>query len=290
MFKKLQKKWQVSGWNLFFILSTFALGGSACGRIGSKILNILSIEKGFLWGVLYVLLITLLWPICVLIISIPLGQYRFFKNYIARIWKKISGQGKKNSRKQHIAIFASGKGSNALNIIQYFDHHPTIQVSLIVAGSAQAGVVEVAKSHQIPCLVMKEDLLQHPGLLIQELTKFQIDFIILAGYLKKIPVELINSFKGNIINIHPALLPSFGGKGMYGSRVHEAVILSGNGESGITIHWVDEVYDHGTTIFQATCKVEPGDNEVTLEKKVRELELKHYPHVIEAVMQKQTVR
>lgn len=280
MFEKLRKKWQVSGWNLFLILSTFALGGSACGRIGTKILNTLPLEKGLLWGLLYILLITLLWPVCVLIISIPLGQYRFFRNYISRIWGKMIGKKSKTATKHRLAIFASGKGSNTLNIINFFQNHPTIEVALVVTSSAKAGVNQVARTHSIHLLILTEEHYSSPGQLLKELSNFKIDFIVLAGFLQKIPVEIIDTFRNKIINIHPALLPQFGGKGMYGSRVHRAVIQSDEKKSGISIHWVDEEYDHGTVIFQATCDILPEDDADSLEKKVRALELEHYPRVI----------
>ena len=290
MFKKLQKKWQVSPWNLFFILCTFALGGSACGRFGTFILNNLSVEKGPVWFVLYAVIITLLWPVCVLLISIPLGQYRFFRNYISRIWKKISGKKTVEKRKINLAVFASGTGSNTLNIINYFNNHPNIAVNLVVAGNSKAGVIQIAYNKHINCLILDKNSLYDTPSLLQKLEDAQVDFLILAGFLKKIPVDIINQYHHKILNIHPALLPAFGGKGMYGKRVHDAVVASGVSETGITIHVVDEEYDHGDTVFQARYSIEPGEDAASIEKKVRQLEIQHYPAVIESFIQKQMLR
>ena len=128
MFKKLQQKWGVNGLNMALIITTFALGGSACARIAGQLLKLSSLEKNTIWWVVYILLVTILWPICVIVISFPLGQFKFFKNYLFRIWSKMSGKTVENDRKKNnftkkktkIAIFASGKGSNADNIISYF--------------------------------------------------------------------------------------------------------------------------------------------------------------------------
>ena len=287
MFKKLQQKWGVNGLNMALIITTFALGGSACARIAGQLLKLASLEKNTIWWVIYILLVTILWPICVIIISYPLGQFKFFKNYLFRIWSKMSGKTiKKNNKKIKIAIFASGKGSNTDNIISYFKSNQVANVTLIVSDNATAGVLEIAKKNSISVMVLsKEDRLNYTSC-VENLLKNEIDFIVLAGYLKKIPATLISQFPNKIINIHPALLPKYGGKGMYGDNVHQAVIENNEKESGITIHFVDEIYDHGKIIFQEKCEIEFGETVETLAKKIHSLESKHFSRVIGEVIQK----
>ena len=298
MFKKLQQKWGVNGINMALIITTFALGGSACARIAGQLLKIASLEKNTIWWVIYVLLVTILWPICVILISFPLGQFTFFKNYLFRIWSKMSGkkaekhQNKSDfaKKKTKIAIFASGKGSNADNIISYFKLNHIAGVALIVSDNAAAGVLEIAKKNSIPVMVLsKEDRLNYTSC-IEYLHKNDIDFIVLAGYLKKIPGTLISQFPNKIINIHPALLPKYGGKGMYGAKVHQAVIENNEKESGITIHFVDEIYDHGKIIFQEKCEIDTGESIESLATKVHNLEYEHFPRIIAEVIQKQNQR
>jgi formyltetrahydrofolate-dependent phosphoribosylglycinamide formyltransferase len=288
MFTRLKNRWKVNSLNLVLIICTFALGGSACARVGKGILNLTSLEQGFLWWFIYIILITLLWPICVLLISIPLGQFVFFKNYIQRIGAKLFN--KKNASDTKIAIFASGKGSNAENIIQFGKKTGLFSISVIVTNNQNAGVVDVAKRYNIQCVTISANDLEQPESLLLTLQNSSIKWIILAGFLKKIPATLISAFSGKIINIHPALLPEFGGVGMYGNRVHQAVISSGKKESGITIHWVDEHYDNGDIIFTAKCDVLPNDTPETLETRVRSLEILHYPKVIAECIKNQTVR
>jgi len=285
MFKKLQKKWGVNGLNMALIITTFALGGSACARIAGQLLKLTSLEKNTIWWIIYILLVTILWPICVIIISFPLGQFKFFKNYLFRIWSKMSGKTiKKNNKKIKIAIFASGKGSNTDNIISYFKSNQVANVTLIVSDNATAGVLEIAEKNSISVIVLsKEDRLNYTSC-IENLLNNEIDFIVLAGYLKKIPATLISQFPNKIINIHPALLPKYGGKGMYGAHVHEAVIAAGENESGITIHWVNEHYDEGAIIFQATCKIEAGETPATLANKIHALEHAHFAPTIEKLL------
>jgi phosphoribosylglycinamide formyltransferase-1 len=185
---------------------------------------------------------------------------------------------------QHIAIFASGTGTNAARIIDHFRHHASIRVSLIVCNKPGAGVLDVAKKERIPSLLIEKTLFFQGTAYVDELLAKKIGFIVLAGFLWKIPAALIRAYPGRIINIHPALLPKYGGKGMYGRFVHEAVIRSADKESGITIHYVDEQYDHGQPIFQAKILVEPGDTPDTLAKKIHLLEYEHFPRVIEEVI------
>ena len=285
MLKKLQQRWKVNSWNLLLIIFTFALGGSACARLGEKILLLVDQEKNAIWWTLYLLLITILWPICVLLISIPLGQFVFFRNYTWKILQKFGR--KKIGKITRIAIFASGKGTNANNIISYFSNIISVEIALIVTNNPSAGVIDVAKKHKIPVLILdKQDLIDCRNC-IEKLQSNNIDLIVLAGFLKKIPVALINAYQKRIINIHPALLPKFGGKGMYGNHVHQAVIAHNETESGITIHYVDDVYDNGEIIFQAFCKVEPSDTADSLAIKIHELEYAHFPKIIKDIAEKQ---
>ena len=286
MLEKLKQRWKVNSLNLILIIFTFALGGSLCGYAGRKILGLIIIDNDIVWVIAYLILITLLWPLCVLLISIPMGQFSFFKKYLAKVWAKISG--KKSSRPPLIAIFASGAGSNAQKIIDYFNINKTSgEVALIVCNKEGAGVLDIAKKNTIDTLLIEKEVFFLQGTYVEELKKRGIDFIILAGFLWKVPLTLIKAFPNKIINIHPALLPKFGGKGMYGSKVHEAVIASGEKESGITIHYVDELYDHGNIIFQATCSIDETETANSLAKKINVLEHQHYPVVIEKILKMQ---
>ena len=187
--------------------------------------------------------------------------------------------------KKRIAIFASGSGSNAQKIAEYFKGHPTIEVALVVSNKADAGVLDIAKSFGIETYVIpsKAEFTQTETLL-QELYVSQIDFIVLAGFLWLIPEYLIEAYPSRIVNIHPALLPKYGGKGMHGMHVHHAVVAAGEKESGITIHYVDKVYDNGEHLFQATVPVEPGDTPEVVQQKVLVLEHTNFAQVIEKVL------
>lgn len=181
-----------------------------------------------------------------------------------------------------VAIFASGSGSNAQKIIEYFvDGHVTIKVALVVCNRAGAGVIGLAEQAAIPVLMVEKNKFFNTDCYIAELQDANIDFIVLAGFLWKIPDALIKAWPQKIVNIHPALLPKYGGKGMYGHFVHEAVLAAGDAESGITIHYVDELYDHGRHLFQARCPVLPDDKPETLAKRVLVLEHKHFAEVVE---------
>lgn len=169
-------------------------------------------------------------------------------------------------------------------MIRYFQHSSLAKVSLVVSNNPTAGVVRVADENAVPVLIISNEELSEKGRLKDRLKKLNIDFIVLAGFLKKIPVDLIHEYKNNIINIHPALLPKFGGKGMYGLKVHEAVLASKEIETGITIHRVTENYDEGKIIFQAKCKIEKNDSVESIEKKVHDLEYLHFPKEIEKII------
>lgn len=186
----------------------------------------------------------------------------------------------------HIALFASGAGSNAQKIIEYFKGHKQIKVALIVSNKPDAGVISIAESAAIPVLLVEKDKFFRGNSYTDELKERGIGFIALAGFLWKIPDALIKAFPGRIINIHPALLPNYGGKGMYGSKVHEAVIANKEKESGITIHYVDEQYDHGDIIFQARVRVETSDSPQTLAQKIHRLEHAFYPKIVEETVLK----
>jgi phosphoribosylglycinamide formyltransferase-1 len=194
---------------------------------------------------------------------------------------------KKPEARVNLAIFASGTGSNFRRMAEYFEGHQKISVSLLVCNKPEAGVIAISREKGIPvCLISREDL-QHPQRLKEMLRKNKIDYLVLAGFLKKIPPALIEAYPRRIVNIHPALLPKFGGKGMYGSRVHDAVIHSGDNKSGITIHFVDEHYDNGDVIFQKDCAVEKGETSESLAKKIHRLEHEYFAPQIEALINMQ---
>lgn len=291
MFEKLQRKWKVNGWQLLAILCTFAVGGSLTGMAGRKLLQLLPDLHPFWWTIAYILVMTLIWPLMVLAVSVPFGQFSFFRSYLSRIFQKMSASSPKSEQPSiALAIFASGTGSNAQKIMEHFAEHPQIRVALVVSNKANAGVLEKAKAAAVPSLIIEKEPFFRGDAYVPELQAAGIDFIVLAGFLWKVPARLIEAYPSRIINIHPALLPKYGGKGMYGNFVHEAVIASGDPESGITIHYVDEQYDHGDTLFQATCPVTENDTPTTLAAKIHELEHQHFPRVIEETVVTQLVK
>ena len=184
----------------------------------------------------------------------------------------------------NIAIFASGSGSNAENIMRYFQDRENINISLVLSNKSDAFVHERAKNMNVPSITFTKKELEESDKILQILDEYKINFIVLAGFLLKIPTNLIAVYPNRIINIHPALLPKYGGKGMYGHFVHEAVVAAKEKESGITIHFVNEQYDEGNIIFQAKCPVSPADTPDDVAKKVHELEYRHFPKVIELVI------
>jgi phosphoribosylglycinamide formyltransferase 1 len=180
-----------------------------------------------------------------------------------------------------IAIFASGSGSNAENIANYFSENSDVEISLILTNNPNAFVIERAKNLGIKSHIFsKSDFLENDDIL-HILHKNDINIIVLAGFLLKIPKNLIKAFPNKIVNIHPALLPKYGGKGMYGDKVHQSVIENKETESGITIHYVNEHYDEGEVIFQAKCEIAPTDTPNDLAAKIHELEYEHFPKVVE---------
>ena len=184
---------------------------------------------------------------------------------------------------KNIAIFASGNGSNAESLTKYFNNGNTANVKLIVCNNKNALVLQRAKNLNIEALIMPKEHLcsENPVELLEILESRKIDYIILAGYLLKIPLALVNKYTHKIINIHPALLPKYGGKGMYGINVHKAVVEAKEKETGITIHLIDEIYDNGKIIFQTTCSVEPDDTPESVAKKISLLEQTYFPKVVE---------
>jgi phosphoribosylglycinamide formyltransferase-1 len=185
---------------------------------------------------------------------------------------------------RNIAIFASGSGTNAENIIRYFSNKNTAKVSLVLSNKRQALVLKRAEALNITSFFFDQNDFYVTGKVSELLETHEIDFIVLAGFLLLVPEKIIEKYRGKIINIHPALLPSYGGKGMYGEAVHRAVIANRDPESGITIHFVNDRYDEGDIIFQARCKVDPEDTPESLAQKVHALEYTHFPQVIEKLI------
>lgn len=180
-----------------------------------------------------------------------------------------------------IAILVSGSGSNAEVIIRYFKDHPRIKVALLLSNNPQAYALERARRLEVPARAFLREEFKEEGAVLQWLKEYEITHIVLAGFLWLIPRYLINAYPDKIVNIHPALLPKFGGKGMYGAKVHEAVKAAGETETGITIHLVNEHYDEGRTLFQGRCRVEDHHSPIEIAACVQKLEHEHYPRVIE---------
>jgi len=184
----------------------------------------------------------------------------------------------------NIAIFASGTGSNALKITEYFEKDDNINVVLIVSNKKTAKVLDMAATRQIKTLVIHRAFFYESEDILKNFNEYGIDFVVLAGFLWLIPQYLVKAFPNKIINIHPALLPKYGGKGMYGMNVHRAVKAANENQSGITIHYVNENYDEGNTIFQATCDISETDTPEHIQKKVQRLEHHYFPLIIEQLL------
>ncbi|MBK8244695.1 MAG: phosphoribosylglycinamide formyltransferase [Saprospiraceae bacterium] len=187
-------------------------------------------------------------------------------------------------KKKKIAIFASGNGTNAAQLIKYFKNNEHIQVALIITNSSKANVISLAEENDIPFSVVNKSLLANNSYMTSLMNLYDIDFIVLAGFLLLMPPFLVKLYDYKMINIHPALLPKFGGKGMYGLQVHQAVLSAGESESGITIHYVNEMFDKGKIIFQAKCNVEKKDTAEKLAKKVQDLEHQYLPEWTEKLI------
>ncbi|MFL5774149.1 MAG: DUF6787 family protein [Flavisolibacter sp.] len=309
MLKGLEKKWNVSKGRMLLILITFAIGGSFTGYAGKKIMTFTGITNPAVYIPVYILLVILLWPFLVLCVSVLTGQFYFFRVYIRKLGRKMgvgrstvsndqsSGDNRQNilntkqemdndvrGQEKRIVIFASGRGTNAQRIIDYFKDS-TVRVVLIVCNKKGAGVISIAEKEKLPVLLIdKEQFFRGDGY-VPEISKWQPHLIVLAGFLWKVPDLFIKKFPRMIVNIHPALLPKYGGKGMYGQFVHEAVVQAGDLESGITVHYVDEHYDNGDVIIQAACPVLEGDTPEKLAARIHEMEYLHYPGVIEKLLQ-----
>ncbi len=188
-----------------------------------------------------------------------------------------------NGYMTRLAIFASGEGTNAQKFITYFKGSKDVTVSLIVCNKAEAGVINKAKEAGIPFIIVDKDTFYNTDTVLNKL-KESADFIVLAGFLWKIPDNITKAFSGKMVNIHPALLPKYGGKGMYGAKVHEAVVVNKEKESGITIHYVNDKYDDGKIIFQAKCIVDELDTPELLAKKIHELEYNFYPLIVDKLI------
>jgi len=186
-----------------------------------------------------------------------------------------------------IAIFASGSGTNAQKIIEYFKDNSAVNIRLILSNNPQAYVLERARNYQIDTMVFDRPALYETDKVLKTLKDINTDFIVLAGFMWLVPQNIVNEFEHRIINIHPALLPAYGGKGMYGMNVHNAVIAAHEKQSGITIHYVNDKYDKGDIIFKAECNISEEDTAETLAAKIHQLEYQHYPPIIEQTIKKQ---
>ena len=183
------------------------------------------------------------------------------------------------------AIFASGEGTNAENLFNYFKNDPRLKIKLVVTNSDTAGVISKAEAHKKTVqLISKTSLNEYSNQIIEFLKTEKINLIVLAGFLLKIPRSFVEAFPNQIINIHPSLLPNYGGKGMYGVNVHKAVLENKETESGITIHFVNEEYDKGEIIIQAKCKIDSDETIDSLQKKIRVLEFENLPKAIEKII------
>jgi phosphoribosylglycinamide formyltransferase-1 len=185
-----------------------------------------------------------------------------------------------------IAVFCSGSGSNAQKIIEHFQSSKDIKVAVLMANKPDAYALDRAKKLNVPTWIFNRNDFYNTDLVLKELKKREIDYIVLAGFLWLVPENLVKNFPDKIINIHPALLPKYGGKGMYGMNVHNAVVTNNEKESGITIHYVDGKYDEGNIIFQASCAVAPEDTAEEVAKKVQVLEHTHFPVMVENIIKK----
>lgn len=185
------------------------------------------------------------------------------------------------SKPYRLALFASGSGTNAEAIMKHFATHPTIEVSVLLSNNPEAFALQRAKNFNVDTVVFNRAQFRESEVVVEQLKARRITHVVLAGFLWLVPENLIRNFPHRILNIHPALLPKFGGKGMYGMNVHEAVKAAGETETGITIHEVNEKYDEGKIVFQARCRVTADDTPETIAQKIHQLEYQHFPGVIE---------
>ena len=285
MLNKLKRKWNVSETEFFFILITFAVTGTVTAWVSRYITSWLPIDRfSFSWWSLKIIVLLIGYQIFLLFFGFLFGQFSFFWKYEKKIFRKLGILTAPEYKR--IAIFASCGGSNAKKIIQYFNHPgykgSPAKVTLIISNRQDAGVIEIAKAEKIPYLIIDKVSFSKDDSCLKPLKN--TDLIVLAGFLWKIPDVLLKAFPKKIVNIHPALLPKYGGKGMYGLHVHKAVIANKEKETGITIHYVDEHYDNGDIIFQKSFAVAPDEDVATVAAKVLSLEHFYYPQVIESLL------
>ena len=188
--------------------------------------------------------------------------------------------------KKRIAIFASGSGSNAQKIMEHFKYDDRAEVALVLTNNPDAYVLQRADNFEVPTHIFDRHAFYQTDEVVNLLVRLQVDLVVLAGFLWLVPQHLLKKYPNKIINIHPALLPAYGGKGMYGDRVHQAVLDAGDEESGITIHFVNERFDEGEIIYQSRFRIEPSDNLEVIKFKGQQLEHLHYPKVIENLLKK----
>ncbi|MEO6405098.1 MAG: phosphoribosylglycinamide formyltransferase [Ferruginibacter sp.] len=283
MLKKLQRKWNVNAQDFLWIMVCFAVTGSTTAWVSKAITGWLDVPKfSFTWWTLKVGVLFIGYQVFLLFFGFCFGRFWFFWKYEKKLLYRL-GLLPKEKKETRLAIFASGAGSNAKKIIEHFQNHALIKVSLVVCNKPQAGVIDLARQSNVEVFMIKKNDLSD-GTLLNKLQKHKIDWIILAGFLLKIPAGIIQVYPNRIINVHPALLPAYGGDGMYGSRVHEAVILNKEKQSGITIHYVDELYDHGEIVEQHYCPVDEQETSSSLAEKIHSLEHKHFASAIESVI------
>lgn len=325
MFKRLQEKWGVSTRQFWIIFFVFGLTGTTTAFITRFITGWLGMDASTHWISKISLRLGMLlfgYQFILLGYAALLGQWSFFWKYEKKLLGKLGILPKTNGKikpyptknplpstpegklfiqegistvptntkdfpaRTRLAIFASGTGTNAEKIILHFKIHPYIKVALVVSNKPGAGVLSIARAHGIPELLLEREPFFNGDGYAGYLKNQGINFIVLAGFLWKIPETLIAAYPDKIINIHPALLPNYGGKGMYGNRVHASVIAAGDKESGITIHYVNENFDEGKPIFQAKCLIEEGETADSLAKKIHQLEHVHFPKIIEQLLSK----
>ena len=188
---------------------------------------------------------------------------------------------------KRIAIFASGSGSNCENLIRYFKGSEMVECALVVSNKADAYVLERAKRLGVPTAVMPKVQLNDPEAMLPLMREYDIDFIVLAGFLPLVPNFLLDAFPRRIVNLHPALLPKYGGKGMWGHHVHEAVKAAGETETGMTVHWVTPVCDGGDIIAQYKCEIAPSDSVDDIAEKEHQLEMRYFPEVVERIIREE---
>lgn len=189
-----------------------------------------------------------------------------------------------HEEKKKIVIFASGSGSNAQRLMEYFEHHSQIQVAALFYNNPKAHALKRAETFHVPAFLFNREELYSTTKVLEQVQQFSPDLIVLAGFLWLVPQHLLQAFSNRIINIHPALLPKYGGKGMHGLHVHAAVVQAGDAESGITIHRVNEEYDKGEFVLQAKCPVYPSDSPEELAARVLQLEHEHLPRIVEKLI------